>query len=250
MEIIVGKHGNQKMPISEPTVSRRHCKITPNNDGTYTVENLSETYGTKIDGKNIIKAKATPDSQLQLGPYFKVRLGDLIGVKNDVRKPEPGPIPNPGPNPYVTPGSKPNPTLQDAPKIYDISHLRFIWEEHNQRNIKYAEKQKNINLVRTGGMVFTMGGSLVAGIASAPILGGVCAGLGLASVIYSFFGMKGSESTEEKQARQDYFDSQWVCPNPKCGRTLPAKNYKMLVRNHKSCPYCKSKYVEKKYHNL
>lgn len=70
-------------------------------------------------------------------------------------------------------------------------------------------------------------------------------GIGGIGFLYSLIGMRNAETAEERQRRQDEFDDAWVCPNPNCGHSLMAKNYKMLVRNHQSCPYCKCKYVEK-----
>ncbi|MDE6028154.1 MAG: hypothetical protein K2G23_08790, partial [Muribaculaceae bacterium] len=63
--------------------------------------------------------------------------------------------------------------------------------------------------------------------------------------VYSFAGMRNAESAADRQRRQDAFDDAWVCPNPECGHSLMAKNYRMLVRNFQSCPYCKCKYIEK-----
>ena len=77
-EIIIGRKGTQKTPISDPTVSREHCKVTDNGDGTFTIENLSQT-GTKIDGRDIIRAKATLNSRIQLGQSFSAMLVELIG---------------------------------------------------------------------------------------------------------------------------------------------------------------------------
>ena len=79
MEIIIGRQGNQKTPITDPTVSRQHCKVSDNGDGTYTVENLSSS-GTKIDGMDIIRATAKPDSRIQLGQSYTATLRELIGI--------------------------------------------------------------------------------------------------------------------------------------------------------------------------
>ena len=60
MEIIVGRKGQQQAVITDLTVSREHCKLTDNGDGTYTVENLSAN-GTFVDGKNIIRTVVTAE---------------------------------------------------------------------------------------------------------------------------------------------------------------------------------------------
>ena len=54
MEVIVGKQGNQRIPITDQYVSRKHCKLTSNGDGSYTIENLSQN-GTFVNGRKILK---------------------------------------------------------------------------------------------------------------------------------------------------------------------------------------------------
>lgn len=106
-----------------------------------------------------------------------------------------------------------------------------------------AESQRKTNLVRTGLGIFTM--CAMPTIFFFGPVGYILTGIGVLGNIYSFVGMRNAETAEERQRRQDAFDDAWVCPNPDCGHSLLAKNYKLLVRNHQSCPYCKCKYVEK-----
>lgn len=239
MEIIIGRQGNQKKPISEPTVSRKHCKVTKNSDGTYTVENISD-YGTKVNGVSIIRTSATLDSILELGPTFKATLRELIG--------EPKTAPTSSERQEAPRVSKPQQTPNQPKtevKTYNISHLKYVWDDYNNKNIEAAEISRKVNLVRNGGMIFTMGGGLIAAIASLPILGSIFGGIGVLSVIYSFAGMRKAETAKERQTRKEAFEDAWICPNPDCGKSLMAKDYRYLVRNHQSCPYCKCKYVEK-----
>ena len=49
MEIIIGRKGQQQITITDLSVSREHCKLTSNPDGTYTLENLSAN-GTFVNG--------------------------------------------------------------------------------------------------------------------------------------------------------------------------------------------------------
>lgn len=238
MEIIIGRKGNQKTQITDPTVSREHCKVIVNSDGSFTIENLSQS-GTKVDGRDIIRATAKLNSRIQLGQSFSATLVELIG--------------NPSQNQTVaSDAAKKAPIIQNHPqqpqkqqdvKTYNISHLRRVWENYNQTNIEIADQQRKVNLTRTGLGIFTM--CAMPTIFFFGAVGYVLTGIGILGNIFSFVGMKNAETAEEKQRRQDEFDDAWVCPNPDCGRTLLAKNYKMLVRNHQSCPYCKCKYVEK-----
>lgn len=235
--MIIGRLGDQALPISVMSVSRKHCEVWDNGDGTYTIENLSN-FGTKVDGRTIIKTtSATLDSLLELGPEFKARLRDLIVPR--VREPEVSV------DVHIEPGNaKGGKADGNEPKTYNIYHLKKVWDDYNNRNLYNAERQRKINLMRTGLGVFTM--CAMPTIFFLGPIGYVLTGIGVVGNIYSFAGMRNSETAIQKQKRQEAFDDAWVCPNPKCGRTLPAKNYRMLVKNNKSCPYCKCKYIERK----
>lgn len=239
MEIIIGKQGNQKISITEPTVSRRHCKVTSNGDGSYTLENLSETSYTKVDGKQVIKTTVTPCSILQLGPVFRATLGDLIGnglsaEKNDLK--------SAGKSAYISKNERPSPVKNEIP-VYNISHLRRVWEDFDQTNLDMAEKQRKVNLARTLFGIFTM--CAMPTIFFFGAAGYALTGVGILGNLYSFVGMRNAETPLERRQRQEAFDDVWVCPNPQCGHSLNAKNYRRLVNDFRSCPYCKCKYVER-----
>lgn len=236
MEIVIGRQGSQKTPITDPTVSRKHCKVIDNGDGTYIIENLSPA-GTKVDGVDIIRTTAHLHSRLQLGQRFCTTLIELIGLprstdesrqSNRSRSAE---------------QSKQSSTSGQEAKTFNISHLRRVWDDYSNTNIKMADYQRKTNLIRTGLGVFTM--CAMPTIFFFGPVGYALTGIGVLGNIYSFVGMRNSETAEERQRRQDAFDDSWICPNPECGHSLLAKNYKLLVRNYQSCPYCKCKYVEK-----
>ncbi len=236
MEIIIGRQGNQKTPINDLTVSRQHCKVTDNGDGTYTIENLSSS-GTKVDGVEILRTTAKLNSRIQLGQSFSATLVELIGVPASSASTSQA-------TPTKRPSTSSKPVANEpSVKTYNISHLKQVWEDFNNTNIEKKEAQRRINLARTGFGIFTMFAMPM--IFFFGPVGYVLTGIGIIGNIYSFVGMKNAETEEERQQRQDEFDDAWVCPNPECGHSLMAKNYKMLVRIHQSCPYCKCKYVEK-----
>ena len=217
MEIIIGRQGTQKTPITDPTVSRQHCKVTDNGDGTYTIENLSPS-GTKVDGVDILRTTVKPNSRIQLGQSFSATLVELIGVPQEKIESN-----KQFARMNHSEQQPPSPKTQPDVKTFNISHLRRVWEDYNNTNLEMAESQRKTNLVRTGLGIFTM----------------------CAMPTIFFFGLRNAETAEARQKRQDAFDDAWVCPNPDCGHSLLAKNYKLLVRNHQSCPYCKCRYVEK-----
>lgn len=220
-EIIIGKKGNQKLQITEPTVSRKHCKVTDNGDGTYTIENLSNTTYTKVDGREIIKTRATLNSRIQLGPTFNATLVELIG--------EPSVGPSPGSGPEV--------------KTYSIAHLKSMWEENDAIEKRLGKRNRELGIIRSSLGIFSLGGIL-----STRLIGDsgfILTGIGLAGTLYSLFMMKNIESPEDTRQRRMEYRRKWVCPNPECGKALNfSDDYYLLKSNYPSCPYCKCKYVE------
>lgn len=77
MEIIVGRKGTQRALITDITVSREHCKLTSNGDGTYILENIS-TNGTFVNGTSVIRTVVTPETTLRLGTNFTITVRDLL----------------------------------------------------------------------------------------------------------------------------------------------------------------------------
>ncbi|MDE7081590.1 MAG: FHA domain-containing protein [Muribaculaceae bacterium] len=237
MEIIIGRQGTQKTPITDPTVSRRHCKVTVNGDGSYTLENLSQS-GTIVNGNPIIRATVGPDTRIQLGQSYSATLGELIGLSATKSSHQTSATPS-----SSVPAGASGGQQSASPKTYSITHLQHVWNDFNNTNLEMENTQRRTNLVRAGLGIFTM--------CAMPLcyffgpVGYVLTAVGILGNIYSFVGIKNAETAEERQSRRDAFDDAWICPNPECGHSLMAKNYRMLVRNHQSCPYCKCKYIEK-----
>lgn len=226
MEIIIGRKGTQKTQITDPTVSREHCKVTVNGDGTFTIENLSQS-GTKVDGRDIIRSTVTQDSVIQLGQSFKATLRELIGNVSTSSK--------------ITPQQ--SATAAKEVPTFCINHLRDIWNAYDDANTELAEKNRSMNLIRTAAPIFTIGAAAVSKFFP---YAWILTGFGVMATGYGFLGMKNSETPKQRKERQEEFEEKWICPNPKCGKYLPKVSYKQLIRNYSfTCPYCKCKYVEK-----
>ncbi|MDE5882369.1 MAG: FHA domain-containing protein [Muribaculaceae bacterium] len=229
-EIIIGRQGNQKTLISDSTVSRKHCRLIPKGDGTYTLENLS-SLGTKVDGLDVIQTTVTLDSLIQLGPNYKAKLRDILTI----------------------PGSQPAPTAtvqksneKQETKKFRTSHLKRLREDFEAHNLEVANTQHKINLTRTGFGIFTM--CAMPTIFFLGPVGYILTGIGVIGNIYSFIGMRSVDTPITRKLRQDEFEEKWVCPNPDCGHTLMARDYKALYRDYirpgNPCPFCKCKYIE------
>ena len=78
MEILVGRGGNQSMPITDDQVSRIHCKIEVMDSGHIAVTNLSAG-GTLLNGVRLVKRTLVkPEDTLQLSPSFTATVEELI----------------------------------------------------------------------------------------------------------------------------------------------------------------------------
>lgn len=80
MEILVGRGGNQNMPITDEQVSRIHCKIEVMDSGHIAVTNLSAG-GTWLNGVRLVKRTLVkPQDTLQLGPTFTATVEQLTAT--------------------------------------------------------------------------------------------------------------------------------------------------------------------------
>ena len=220
MEVIVGKQGNQRIPITDEFVSRKHCKITSNGDGTYTIENMSQN-GTFVDGRKILKTKVSADTVIQLGPNFAIKVSELLPVTRTDN----------------------NPTTS---KEYSLKPLEEVWLDYHDSLLDLQSKQHKLGLLIRIPMFFTVGGGVLTAVIGNDLrfiaLGfGI---LGLLSMIYGFIKSKNFVFAEEKDKLDRVFIEKYVCPNPECHHFLGFTPYNILCQD-KTCRYCHCKYNSK-----
>ena len=224
MTIIVGRgrsKATQRIEISDPTVSREHCHLTDNGDGTYTLQNVSPQ-GTIVDGKQVVKTTVTPSTRITLSPTTTVSVADLL------------PLPKQQPKPEL--------------KTYDISHLEEVWNTYHNTNLNIQIRQRNINLLRSASPMFTIGSGAIATLAKTMGWGDAIFGVtivftvvGLGLMVYSFLKGLNDNSILEKEKAAERLMHDYVCPNPDCHHYMGNQPYK-VIRQHKKCPWCKSQF--------
>ncbi len=202
------------------TVSREHCKILRNPDGSATITNLNPNNHTYVNGKSIYSEKLTADDIVELG-------ADHYRLDTSFLK---------------------------LSKTVDISHLKTVWD--NYRHEEEHERIKSIraNALRSITGLFSMGAIIISfgdfGMKSSQIITlrltlYTCAVATLVwSAIYTFVTAprKVREATERKQ---DFTDN-YVCPS--CNRFLgESMRYERLISNGE-CPMCHTKYYDKNQH--
>lgn len=237
MTIIVGRgrsKATQRIDISDPTVSREHCWLTDNGDGTYTLLNKSQQ-GTVVNGNQVVKTRVTPDTLITLSPTTTVRVADLLPLKQPKSPEQP---------------VRPAPQNPAPPKEYSIEPLKAVWEDYHNTLLDIQLRQRKINLWRSASPMFTIGSGALATLAKTMgwsdaifTITSVMTGMGLLLMAYCFYKGFTDNSIKEKEEATEKFTRRYICPNPKCRHFMGNQSY-TIVKQNKCCPWCKSKFVD------
>ena len=222
MEIIVGRKGQQKTVINDMTVSREHCKLTSQPDGTFILENLSSN-GTFINGNKVLRTVVTRDTILQLGTSFNIAVKDLIPEVSQTAQAH----------------NSAQKTQQQECPTENIKHLKAIYDKYSADKIRIQKEAGMNNFYRMLPMTLL---SLV-GLVSAviPAMGSVAPFLGIGGVILLIYSISKSyscskENPEKMEALNRQFMIDYVCP--KCKNFLGFVPYETL-KNKGKCSFCK-----------
>ena len=239
MTIIVGRgrsKATQRIEINDPTVSREHCWLTANGDGTYTLQNKSPQ-GTIVEGRKVLKTVVTPETVIQLSETTIVKVADLL------------PLPQAAPQPKQQVAQSVPPQESSVPE-YSIKHLKVVWDEYHDKLLEIQRNQRSVNLLRSASPMFTLGSGAIATLAKTMGWGDAIFSLtivmtvvGLGLMIYSFVKGVNDKSIEEREEATEEFNRRYICPNPKCNHFMGTQSYHIL-RQNKNCPWCKCKYNE------
>lgn len=249
MTIIVGRgrsKATQRIEITDPTVSREHCWLTDNGDGTYTLLNKSQQ-GTVVNGNRVMKTIVTPNTYITLSGTTTLKVADLLPLA----APSPAPRQAPSFAPRQAPSSPPRPVQKPSTPTYSIAHLEAVWDDYHETLLDIQRRQRTTTLLRSASPMFTVGSGVIAGIANRMGSQDVCvvtailAGIGLILMFYSFFKGLSDNSIDEKEEATELFNSYYVCPNPKCHHFMGNQAYQ-IVSQHKNCPWCKCKFTTSK----
>ena len=231
MDLIVGRDGQtsqlnvavgQKIyrffaPGSVPTgVSRQHCIITVHDQGKYTVRNIKTTNVTYINGMEIEEKTATDEDRIELGhSRYLLNLSSILGT------------------------IMPKQQVQEA---IDITPLQSIWDDYISQDLKLQKHQKNIGLLSSVPMGFTMLGGVITGICD-PLrpYAIVFTVIALTIMVYGFYKRYTDDTLEKRQQIKLDFQQKYVCPNKKCHHFLGNTPY-LSLKEKGCCPYCKIRF--------
>ena len=237
MEIIIGRKGTQRTPITDTTVSREHCKLTINADGTYTLENLSIN-GTFVNGNSIIRTVVTPDTILRLGANFSVAVRDLLPLQAANIKPRQAQQQNPLQQ-FAKPTVDPNQERYEM----EFRKLKSVYEKYTADKLEIQKEAGMTNFYRMLPMtlmaIVSLGAACIPGLgALSPVIAVVGLGLLVFSLFKSYNGNR--DNPEKLEALNKQFMIDYVCP--KCGNFLGFIPYENL-ENKSTCNFCKCKWL-------
>ena len=127
---------------------------------------------------------------------------------------------------------------------YSIKHLKNVWDDYSGSLKKIKIRQKNIGLLSSIPMAFTMLGTVIIGIApEIRSFAIVFTAIALVVMIIGLWLRFTDKSIEKTEQLNEKFQDRYVCPNPKCHHFLGNQPYNILKQN-KNCPYCKCQWTE------
>ena len=203
-EKVFGQAGSVPMDVS-----RHHISLQPAGAGKWQIKNLNERNVTFVNGIAVESKTISESDKIELGNSHYLFPWDALQ----------------------------EPKVETA----DIRPLRKVWEDYNQENIRIRKQQKNIGLLASIPMGFTMLGGLLAGIGPEEIRGVayLFTAIALLIMLYGFYKRFNDNSIEKQEELKKKLQRNYTCP--KCGHFLGFQDYEVLAQGE-VCPYCKTKY--------
>lgn len=210
----------------KPAENTAHCKIEIDATGNLIVTNLKPQNVTYVNGAEIVSKKVKSNGMIELGKdRYSVSVNTIIETASKI---------------VAT-------VIPTPPEEYSIKHLKMVWDDYNARMRDIKIRTRNIGLLSSIPMAFSMLGGLIAGVAPeireyALILTGIA----LFIMLIGFYMRFTDKSIEESEQITEEFQRKYVCPNKKkpCNHFLGNVPYNILRQNTK-CPYCGCSFNEK-----
>lgn len=197
-------------------VSRQHCLVSTVGGGKYKIRNIKAANVTYVNGIEIEEGNVTDSDRIELGRgRYLIDLSYILGK--------------------IAPQQKPQ-------KEVDITPLQKIWDDYNNQDVQLQKHQKNIGLLASIPIGFSMLGGLVYSLSETlRPYAFVFTAIALAIMVYGFYKRYADNTIERRQQLKMDFQQKYVCPNPECSRFLGNTSY-VSLQSKGSCPYCKAKY--------
>ena len=229
MEVILGREQQSRrlnvskdgklqvvgMPNSVPMdVSRQHVMLRSVGEDKWEIKNLNERNVTYVNGMAVESKVVTELDKIELGESRYAISWEIIR------------------GPKV--------------EVVDIRHLKNVWDEYKSALDEIEERKKNIGLMSSIPMAFSMAGGAVTLIAreknipALETLSAIFTGIAFLVLLYGLYRRKSDTSKEEMEELKKEMYKRYTCP--KCGRFLGLMEYDLLIQQTEYCPKCKSKF--------
>lgn len=198
-------------PQSVPqSVSRKHCTITINDDGTMRIKNINPQNVTYVNGTKVMSMTIKRDDRIELGPARYLLEWKTINA--------------------------------GLPKVADIRPLRRVWENYNNDNREITQNTQRFQILRSLVPLLSLAAVIIGYLSGGR--SAVCYLLyGLVLILNIYFSRKAwkdiGKNDNLREKIKDQFTHDYCCPE--CGYFFGFTDYNILTRNMDYCPKCKAK---------
>ena len=196
------------------SVSRKHCQVEMDDDGTVTVEDITPNNFMYINGVDCKKKGGVSiNDTIELGPErYRLDLGGIVKALS-------------------------------AQQSFNISALQAIYESYQKEKYDIQVYQGKLNaLSALPGILSMTSIGIAVFIDKARVIMIIVAAV--FALVFAFIRYRNASKIPMRTRKlEESFRESYVCPNPACGHFLGGVPYKELLKN-KECPYCKSKFIE------
>lgn len=215
-----------------------HAKIYVDQNGNLTLTNMRPKNVTYVNGSEIVSKRIAQHNTVELGKdRFPISIPLIVETAKKLTEVKQGPVVDPEP-----PKQK-----------FNIKHLEAIYNDYHAKVIDRQKKQKNLGILASCSMFFTMGGAALAAVANKLGIGEtaqeylwILPVVGLIVFFISMYLRIKDTSIEDADANSIEHTKRFVCPNPDCRKFLGNIPYELMKTQYSMhCPYCNCEYVEK-----
>jgi hypothetical protein len=246
----IGQKNSVPQSVSRciPADNSGHCKIEIDHTGSIRITNMKESNSTYINGNEVVSKTVSGECTVALGcEKYSIGMKEILSAAEDMLK---GKVPELPRDPKVPE----KPEIQDNGKkgdeTYSIAHLEKVWDEFRDKQQQLQNKQKKINLLKSlylpisasGGLILLFAPAFDLGSDTTKVIQILVAITSLAVLAIGLYKSATDKSAAKKEKLNDWLIDNYTCPNPECRHFLGSQPYK-IIKQHKNCPYCKSKYT-------
>lgn len=219
----------------KPTENVAHAKLVIDQNGNIMLSNMKSQNVTFVNGSEIVSKRINRSNTVELG---KDRFNVSVPVILETAKKIIGSVTPPPP-----------------PEVFNIRHLRNVWEEYEREMDRIAQQQQEIGKKRMLPIMVSSASTVLSGLGALISLSSLWVTLPVTGIVsFLYFKNYNSKDTsyEDRKKANNEFQTHYVCPNPKCGKFHGSISYDLLKNQYRSpkdqkmyCPRCGCEYVEK-----